>query len=313
MQSSGSKPRAAAMLVFTTLAWGAMFAVAKSALGALDAFWLSALRYVPAALVMLAVLGLVEGRAALATHGARWRLLGYGTLGFAGFSILGFLGLSRSRPEHAAIIVALMPLVTAVMNWLLRGRRPAPVTVASLLVAFAGVAMVVTKGDVRLVLDGTLHADALVLAGVVCWVAYTMGAATLPGFSTLRYTALSMGAGALAIVVAAIAASAAGLAHLPAWRTVAALPVEIAYLSLVAGVLAVLAWNGGVAVLGPANGVLFINLVPITALAIGMAQGHRFGRTELVGAALVIGAIVVNNLATRAATPTALASKAKFA
>jgi hypothetical protein len=35
------------MLVFTTLAWGAMFAVAKTALGVLDAFWLSLWRYVP--------------------------------------------------------------------------------------------------------------------------------------------------------------------------------------------------------------------------------------------------------------------------
>lgn len=49
--------RAAGMLIFTTLAWGAMFAVAKSALGSLDAFWLSTLRYVPAALAMLAILG----------------------------------------------------------------------------------------------------------------------------------------------------------------------------------------------------------------------------------------------------------------
>jgi drug/metabolite transporter (DMT)-like permease len=312
------------MLVFTTLAWGAMFAIAKTALGTLDAFWLSAVRYVPAALIMLAVLGFVEGPAALVPHGAAWRLLGYGTLGFAGFSILGFLGLSQSRPEHAAIIIALLPLVTAVLNWLLRGRRPAPVTVASLLVAFTGVAMVVTKGDVRLALHG-----------VVCWAASTMGAATAPAvsvparasarnrpaaggratiapMSTLRYTALSMAGGAIGIVVATLAASTVGLAHPPAWHTVAALPLEIAYLSLVAGVLAVLAWNGGVAVLGPANAVLFINLVPLTALAIGIAQGHRFGRIEWIGAAFVIGALVVNNLATRAAAP-ALASKAKFA
>ena len=333
MQALGNKSRAAAMLVFTTLAWGAMFAIAKTALGTLDAFWLSAVRYVPAALVMLAVLAFVEGPAALNPKGAAWRMLGYGTLGFAGFSILGFLGLSQSRPEHAAIIIALLPLVTAVLNWLLRGRRPAPVTVASLLVAFTGVAMVVTKGDLRLALHGTLHADALVLAGVVCWAAYTMGAATAPAvsvpgrsrartgsadrakaapMSTLRYTALSMAGGAIGIAIVTLAASATGLAHPPAWHVVAALPLEIAYLSLVAGVLAVLAWNGGVAVLGPANAVLFINLVPLTALAIGIAQGHRFGRVEWIGAGLVIGALVVNNLATRAATP-ALASKPKFA
>jgi len=62
----------------------------------------------------------------------------------------------------------------------------------------------------------------------------------------------------------------------------------------------VLAWNAGISVLGPANGVLFINLVPITAFAIGVAQGHKFGASEIAGALLVIGALVVNNVATRA-------------
>ena len=53
--------RAAGLLVFTTLAWGAMFAVAKTALGTLDAFWLSLWRYVPAALLMVVILRIVEG------------------------------------------------------------------------------------------------------------------------------------------------------------------------------------------------------------------------------------------------------------
>ena len=71
--------RAAAMLVFTAVAWGAMFAVAKSALHALDAFWLSAMRYVPAAIVMVAILGLVEGRASVSPRGALLRLWAFGS------------------------------------------------------------------------------------------------------------------------------------------------------------------------------------------------------------------------------------------
>jgi drug/metabolite transporter (DMT)-like permease len=287
------------MLIFTTLAWGAMFAVAKSALTSLDAFWLSALRYVPASLAMLATLWYVEGRRALSPGDAGLRLWLNGSLGFAGFSILGFLGLARSRPEHAAIIVALMPLITALMNWLIRGLRPRTTTIAATLVALAGVALVITKGRLHLDGAGTLDADALVLAGVICWVGYTMGASNFPGTSALRYTALSMTLGTLTIVAVTLAATAFGFAHLPAWQLVASLPGEIAYLSIVGAVLAVLAWNAGIAILGPANGVLFINLVPITAFAIGVAQGHRFGASEIVGVLLVIGALLANNLASR--------------
>jgi drug/metabolite transporter (DMT)-like permease len=305
--------RGAGMLVFTTVAWGAMFAVAKSALGSIDAFWLSAWRYAPASLAMLAILGCFEGRAALRPAGAGFRLWLYGSLGFAGFTVLGFLGLARSHPEHAAIIVALMPLVTALLNWMIRGRRPGTVTCAAMLVAFVGVVLVITKGRLHVSGEGTLPADALMLAAVVCWVAYTMGAATLPQFSTLRYTAQSMAFGSLTIVTIALVATAAGFAHPPAWRVLGSVGGEIAYLSIIAGVLAALSWNAGIALLGPANGVLFINLVPITAFAIGVAQGHRFGAGEIIGAALVIGALVVNSVAGRGTPPRRLASSPKFA
>jgi drug/metabolite transporter (DMT)-like permease len=287
------------LLVFTTLAWGAMFAVAKTALGVLDAFWLSLWRYVPAAVLMVVILRVVEGRRAMSMDGAGVRLWLYGSLGFAGFSILGFLGLSQSRPEHAAIIVALMPLITSMINWAVRGHRPRPLTFGAIVVALAGVVLVITRGHPHLAAEGTLHADAMVLAGVICWVGYTMAAATLPGFSALRYTAHSMALGSASIVAITVAATIAGLAHPPALDVVASVPVEIAYLSLIGGVLAVLAWNAGIGVLGSANGVLFINLVPITAFAIGVAQGHRFGAAEFSGVLFVIGALVVNNVATR--------------
>jgi drug/metabolite transporter (DMT)-like permease len=298
MQSNASL-RGAAMLVFTTLVWGAMFAIAKGALGAIDAFWLTTWRYVPASLAMLGLLRFVEGRRGFALDGAALRLWLFGSLGFAGFSVLGYLGLARSRPEHAAIIVALMPLITSLANWAVRGRKPNAVTLAATLVALAGAVLVITKGRLHGAGGATLAADALVLAGVVCWIGYTMGASTLPQFSTLRYTALSMALGAVTVVLVTLAATLGGFAHAPAKSIVVAHVADIAYLSLVAGVLAVFAWNAGIAALGSANGVLFINLVPITAFAIGVAQGHRFGASEIAGALLVIGALVASNVAAR--------------
>jgi drug/metabolite transporter (DMT)-like permease len=308
MQSNGSL-RAAAMLVFTTLVWGAMFAIAKGALGPIDAFWLTTWRYVPASLTMIGLLWTIEGRRAFMLDGAALRLWIFGSLGFAGFSILGYLGLARSRPEHAAIIVALMPLVTAVVNWVVRGHKPGGITLAATLVALAGALLVITKGHLHGFTGGTLSADGLVLAGMVCWIAYTMGASTLPHFSTLRYTALSMALGTLTIVAVTLGATLGGFAHVPSPAIIIDHAVDIAYLSLIAGVLAVFAWNAGIAALGAANGVLFINLVPITAFAIGIAQGHRFGAVEIAGALLVIGSLIVSSAAGRAP----VARSAKFA
>jgi drug/metabolite transporter (DMT)-like permease len=66
-------------------------------------------------------------------------------------------------------------------------------------------------------------------------------------------------------------------------------------------VTAVLAWNGGVRRIYAANGALFMNLVPVVAFTIAIAQGYRPGAVELLGALLTIGALVFANLAGRQA------------
>ena len=313
MMRQRDKARAAGMLVFAAVAWGALFEIAKGTLQTLDAFWLSAWRYVPAGLLMLVLLRIVEGRRALSLDGFGLRLFLFGALGFAGFSILVFLGIARSRPEHAAIIVALMPMLSALLNWLVHGRRPGAVTLAAIVVALTGVALVITKGRFDRLTEGTLGPDLMVLAGVVSWVAYTMGASQAPGFSTLRYSAHTMALGGIAILLVTIAAWAVGFSTPPAWHVVAAAKFDIGYLCLIAGIGAVVAWNGGIAVLGPANGVLFVNLVPITAFAIAVARGQHFEPVELLGAALVVGALVASYFAARPKAPPPVASPARFA
>jgi hypothetical protein len=52
-----------------------------------------------AALLMVLILRVVEGRRAMSMDGAGVRLWLYGSLGFAGFSILGFLGLRSRGPS----------------------------------------------------------------------------------------------------------------------------------------------------------------------------------------------------------------------
>ena len=185
---------------------------------------------------------------------------------------------ARARGDHRRADAA----DHALINWVVRGRRPGALTLGATVVALAGVVLVIThgplasgsRGDAARRRDGAGRRD---LLGCV-----HMGAAVVPQFSPLRYTALSMSA--------RLGDDRRGHASPQRWpgsrirprgRCVASVRCEIGYLSLVGGVLAVLAWNAGIGILGPANGVLFINLVPITAFAIGVAQGHRFGASEI--------------------------------
>jgi drug/metabolite transporter (DMT)-like permease len=170
-------------------------------------------------------------------------------------------------------------------------------------VALLGVVLVLSRGNPStLIHGGGRAADLLVLAGVAAFVAFTLGARRFPGFSPLRYTALSAVGGTTTILAVTALLTVTGAYPLPslgAWGDVWS---ETAYIIVAGAVVGVLAWNEGVRRLGPANGTLFLNLLPVVTFGVEIARGYTPGDVELLGALLTIGALVYANLAGRQAT-----------
>jgi drug/metabolite transporter (DMT)-like permease len=294
--------RGAGLLLLAATAWGGLFPVAMVTLPVLDPFHMTAIRYGITAIIFVGLLAFVEGPRALSLEGRGPRVALLGTAGFAGLGLLVFVGLQHSRPEHGAIIMATQPLVAAVVAWLLRGVRPARATLAFLGVALLGVLLVVTKGRFTGLFDGgTGVGDLMMFLGAVSWVVYSMGAADFPSWSPLRYTALTCALSVPAIFGLTMIATATGDAATPSMSDLESVSWQLAYIIGIASVLGVLSWNAGNKLVGVTNGILFINFVPVTVFAIRIAQGHHFQAIEFVGAALVIGALVANNVVVRRA------------
>jgi drug/metabolite transporter (DMT)-like permease len=288
------------LVLIATIAWGAQFPIGKEALYALDGFYLTVIRYGTASILFLALLWLIEGKSSFKLEGNGLKVFFFGSMGFAGFSIFAFVGLSTSTPEHAAIILALMPIITVIINMLLKKNNPDKATLMYILIALIGVAMVITRGDIHTLTEkGSISSDLLILIGTTCWVIYTMGGATVKGWSPLRYTALSASLGTITTLVATYIATQIGYITTPSLNTVLSVGPQMLYLILIAGVVAVISWNTGIKILGPVNGILFVNLVPITAFTIGIFQGHRFAMIEAAGALITISALIANNLNAR--------------
>ena len=280
--------------------WGAMFPIAKSAMHRVPALPLTAIRYGAASVILVALLAAVEGRRALGYDGRFARALVLGSLGFAGFNLLSYVGLGMTEPQNAALVVATMPFVTMLVLRLRgAGAVPRPVLWA-MLAGFLGVGAVITKGDPVAVLhSGVGGGEGLVLAGVACWALYTLGAASFTGWSPLRYTALTAAAGTLTIVAVTIVASLAGWTAVPDAADLGATAPQITYVVLVGAVVAVLAWNTAVQAIGAQNAVLFNNLVPTTAFVIAVAGGYAPNGWELGGAAVAVAALVAANVLSR--------------
>jgi drug/metabolite transporter (DMT)-like permease len=295
--------RGAGLLLVAAIAWGGLLPVAMLTLPVLDAFHMTAIRYGITAAAFVGLLAFAEKPRALKPEGRGLHAALLGTVGFAGLSLLVFVGLRYTRPEHGAIIMATQPLIAAVVAWQLRGVRPARATLAWLGVALVGVLLVVTKGHLTgLFAGGTGFGDLLMFLGALSWVIYTLGAADFPTWSPLRYTAITCMLSLPAILGLTVVASASGYVSTPSVGDVQSVGWQLAYIIGIASVLGVLSWNAGNKLLGVTNGVLFINFVPVTVFAIRSAQGHRFQPIEFVGAALVIGALIANNLVVRRGT-----------
>lgn len=297
----------------TAIIWGGQFVVGKSALTRVDAIPLTAIRYALAAALLLALLAAVEGRRALRLEGRGWRLFALGSLGFAGFNLFAYTGLEHARPQSAALIVALGPLVTAIVLWLRDGTRPARTTAVALLVAIVGVALVVSGGDPASIIGGSVGwGDGLVLLGVISFVVYTLGAARYAELSPLRYTALTATLGWITIAGIALLTTATGLVATPSLADVGAVSPEIVYLAVPGALIAVLTWNAAVGQIGPQNASLIGNLIPVTTFTIEIIRGYRPAALELAGAGLALGALAANNLLLRRQTPTVVGREPEY-
>ena len=289
----------------TALAWGGMFIIAKSAFPYVGPFQLTAARFTVATMVFMVILAIKEGPGALIPRrrvGALWLV---GTIGFAGFNMLMYAGLAYSAPQTISLVMATLPAVTLFVMWARTRKRPAGLVFLLSAIALVGVAMVLGNGNPAAVLQGGLGRGVpLAFAGVIAWVMYTTSRSAFPEMSLLRFTTHTGLLGTLSIIILATALT---------WNErpvtvgdVGAVIWQILYMALPATVLAVLTWNHAVATLGASNGVLFINLVPITAFTIEALRGHQPTGGEITGVALTLTALVAVNLVSRraaAATP----------
>ena len=296
-----------AWVTLSILCWAPLFSVAKRTLPYVDAFALGTLRYAFGVLLFIALLLAVEGPPALRFRGRLVPATMYGLAGITGFNLFVWIGLVYTTPEHASIILALQTPLTALAVWVVRGQRPPGFTLGCIAVALLGVCAVVTRGEplaaaADLARGGALFGDVLVFCGAVCWTTYTLAASQFSGWSPLRLTVLTCIPGFVGLLLANALAVQLGAAQFPSPTDLQTVWLQLLYFSVCTVVLGVLGFNNAARRLGPLNTMLMLNIIPVIVFGIEASLGRSFAAIELAGAALVIGALVANNLYLRGAS-----------
>lgn len=287
--------------LFTVVVWGAQLPIAKVAMAAIDGYTISLVRYALAVAGLLPVLAWREGAASVSMGEQRWLAIAAGVLGMGASAVLCFVGLAMTRPETAVIIISLQPAMTAIGDWILRGRRPAGFTLACLAAAFIGVLTAVTRGGSALgeLADSTareLLGDALVFLGAVAWVSYALMSERFRGWSSLRISALTCTTALAGLLVTWLLALLAGAAQVPTAGALVEHGWRLAFLGLLGVLAAMFLWNAGIRRIGALNAMLILSLMPVITFSYRAFEGATFAPSELAGAALVVGALIANNL-----------------
>ena len=134
---------ASPIIVLATIIWGSSFVVMKNSVDVLPTFWLLAIRFSFAALVLALVFW------------KRWKvldkhyLIGGTVMGLCLFVAYAFqtFGLARTTPGKNAFLTAVYCVIVPFLYWIIARRRPDRFNVIAALLCIAGIGLVSITGE----------------------------------------------------------------------------------------------------------------------------------------------------------------------
>ncbi|HKF85324.1 MAG TPA: DMT family transporter [Candidatus Limnocylindrales bacterium] len=282
--TSRERRLAEAGVLVTVAIWSANFVVVKAAIGALGPFTFTSLRYVVAALTLLAILRWRTGSLRWPAGYGR-QLFVMGALGFGAYQLLWSLGLTQITAGDSALLIAASPVLTALLAGAVGMDRLTTPKLAGALIAFTGVGIVIAGGH-ELALGASLLGDALTLGAAALWAVYTTaGARIMRTVDPLQATVWTVVAGAIV------------LAPFGVWEATRSSPatfspeavVAILYAgALAAGIANVFVFNA-IRLVGPTRVTSTQFLVPAGAVVLGAVfLDEPVGLAQVAGGAVIV-------------------------
>lgn len=231
---------------------------------------------------------------------SRAELMAIGAMGLAGiftFNVMFFSALQTIPASKGALIVALIPVLTALIMAIVLKEAISLQRWLGIGLALAGVSIVVTGGDMRLLttyLGGMLGTgEGLMLLAALGWVTYTViSRLAVKGLSPL---AASTYAAIVGFVLLALALATDPSAWRFDWLNLKT-AVALVYIATFGTALPYVWFVQGVQQLGAARTAVYINLTPVFGVSLGfIVLGEAIDWSMLIGGLIVITGVTLTN------------------
>ncbi|GGA57697.1 DMT family transporter [Pelagibacterium lentulum] len=290
------------LLVLAQLSWAGNIVSGKMAVGEIDAFALSAVRWCLALAILVPfALPYVRRDWEEIKKGWYWLFI-YGGLGFATFNILIYGAANFTSAVNVSMEQAAVPVLVMVGNFVVFRVRATLLHIIGVVLTIYGVVHVATHGEPGRILGLDVNiGDGMVLLACACYAAYSLMLRFRPAIHWISFlfctTAAAafmalfyqfvFGGGPVAFVEELIQTSLNG------WAIVL-------YVAIFPSIVAQLCYARGVELIGPNRASLFINLLPVLGAALSvMLVGESLELFHYVAAIFIIGGIVLAEYAAR--------------
>lgn len=292
LESEGTREamRAHLAMLLMVCIWGVNFSLVKDAFAEISPLAFNALRFPFAA----AIVTLVHRRRSSTFLPERkdiGRLLVLGLLGNVIYQLCFVFGLANTRASTASVLLAGTPIVTALLSVAARHERLSGRVWTGVIIACAGIVLVVGAGDGGGTGQETMLGDLLMIAATIAWAVYSVGSRDLIRYyGAVAVTAWSLWAGTAGMVLIGLPdVLAAGVSALSAMTWFA-----IGYAGALSVGVAYVLWSFGVRHLGNTRTATYSNLVPVVAVIVAWAWlGERPGPGQLLGATIIVGGVML--------------------
>lgn len=224
-------------------------------------------------------------------------LAAMGVAGVFVFNVFFFWALEKIPASKGALIVALIPVLTALgVSYLLKERLGLQRWIG-IAMAFIGVLIVITQGDwlrASEYLTSLLEAgDGLMLIAALGWVTYTiLSRFALQGLSPLAASTYAAWVGMFILLAGLPFEAKLWSDSMLNSQSVLAL----VYIAIMGTVVPYVWYVQGVQRLGPARAAIYINLTPVFGVSLGyLLLGESIDLSMLVGGLIVIAGVTLTN------------------